>query len=167
MDNISDLQKANFLKLLDQGMDIDYTVVDANHPITKNLPNNFRFNDEVYQFQVYEPDNHILITTHHPLSDTQIVFTRTYAKSKIVTIQPGHFGATVLDPTFALLFKNSVDWVTSTTVVSINNKNDSRISLPKNYFSALGQSKNKNEIRKKIQGKQIKENNLNRFFIPF
>ena len=50
----------------------------------------FTVHDETYKGCLFEPDNHVLLTTDHPTSDKPIAWTRTYRNAKVCTIQVGH-----------------------------------------------------------------------------
>lgn len=71
--------------------DVDFNihVEDPNHRITEDLTD-FTVHDETYKNCVFEPDNHVLLTTDHPTSDRTVAWIRTYRNARVFTVQMGH-----------------------------------------------------------------------------
>lgn len=92
--------------------DIDLTVdiADIDHPVVAGVKN-FPVNDETYKGYVLEPDNHLLLTTSHEKSQKEIGWTRTYGKSRVCYIQPGHGAGTYNNYNYRKLVIQAVKWV--------------------------------------------------------
>lgn len=91
--------------------DVDFTVhiEDATHPITRGITD-FAIHDETYKDQVFERDNHILLTTDHPTSDKPLCWVRRYGKAKICYIQPGHGAEAYANEHYRRLVSRAIGW---------------------------------------------------------
>jgi len=91
--------------------DTDFRVhiQDPDHPITQGMKD-FDVHDETYKQCIFSADNHILLTTDHPTSDTTVGWVRTYRNSRIFTIQMGHGPAIFADPTYRKLVGRAILW---------------------------------------------------------
>jgi len=91
-------------------VDIPVTLVDKDHPITRDM-GNFVIHDEVYgNFKVL-PTVHPLLNTTHPESGEIIGWTNDYGKSRIVYIQLGHDHFAFENPNYRHLVKQAIEWV--------------------------------------------------------
>lgn len=85
-------------------------VVDMNHPVTKGIMD-FELFDETYKGYWIEPGVTPILTTTDTTSNHVIGWTKTYGKSRIVTLQSGHDSPTFQNPAFRQLLKQSIEWV--------------------------------------------------------
>jgi hypothetical protein len=56
------------------------------------------------------PDSHVLLKTDHPTSTPALAWTRTQAKSRIVTIQMGHDAHAFNDANYRRLLTQAIAW---------------------------------------------------------
>jgi len=91
--------------------DVDLTVHirDRKHPITEGM-DDFEIHDETYKGVWFAKDNHVLLTTEHPTSDTTIGWTRSYGKARVVFLQGGHDAKAYANPNFRELIVRSIRW---------------------------------------------------------
>lgn len=91
--------------------DVDLTVRirDRKHPITKGM-DDFEIHDETYHGLWFAKDNHVLLTTDHPTSDTTIGWTRRCGKARVVFLQGGHDSKAYANPNFRTLVARSIRW---------------------------------------------------------
>ncbi|NLH16628.1 MAG: DUF1080 domain-containing protein [Phycisphaerae bacterium] len=92
------------------GVDMKVRIADTNHPITKGLED-FAINDESYKKVWHAKDNHVLLTTDEPTSDTELAWTRTYGRGKVCTIALGHDGMAYANPNFRKFVAQAIRWV--------------------------------------------------------
>lgn len=85
-------------------------VVDATHPVTKDL-RDFTLFDETYKDFYVAPDVKPLLQTTDPTSTPVIAWVTQYGKSRIVTIQSGHDSPTYQDENYRKLLRQAVLWV--------------------------------------------------------
>ncbi len=91
--------------------DIKFTVkVAARHPVTKGV-RDFEIFDETYKGYWVDPEVKVLLTTDEQSSNPVIGWTKTYGKSRIVTLQSGHDTPTFENPNFRRLLKQAIEWV--------------------------------------------------------
>ena len=95
-------------------MDIQVEVVDPNHPVTTGV-SDFAIFDETYKGCVFEPDNHILLTTDNPNSDKTIGWVRTYKNARICSLEPGHGPSIFSNPQYKKLVAQAVKWTAKKT----------------------------------------------------
>jgi len=84
-------------------------VEDAKHPILAGIQD-FTLHDETYIRQVFEADNHVLMTCDDPTSDKPVVWTRQYRKSRVCSIQLGHGPQAYTDASFRRLMHQAIYW---------------------------------------------------------
>ncbi len=84
-------------------------VEDAKHPILAGVQD-FTLHDETYIRQVFEADNHVLMTCDDPTSDKPVVWTRQYRKSRVCSIQLGHGPQAYTDASFRRLMHQAIYW---------------------------------------------------------
>jgi type 1 glutamine amidotransferase len=91
--------------------DVDFKIhiADDKHPITRGIAD-FTIHDETYKNCGFQKDNHVLLTTDDPTSDTQIGWVRKYGKSKICCIQVGHGPSIYADPSYRQLIARAIRW---------------------------------------------------------
>jgi len=90
-------------------VDIAVKVAWGGHPVTRGL-RDFTINDEVYKGQSFEPDNIVLLTTDHPLSDKTLCSVKKYSKANVCCIQPGHGPGTYNDANYRRLVAQAIRW---------------------------------------------------------
>lgn len=91
-------------------VDIPITVIDKDHPITKDM-DDFVIRDEVYgNFKVLPTVNPLLKTTH-PESGEIVGWTNSYGNSRIVYLQLGHDHFAFKNPDYRHLVKQAIEWV--------------------------------------------------------
>jgi type 1 glutamine amidotransferase len=84
-------------------------IADRSNPVTEGL-DDFEIFDETYK-GYYVDDNVIpLLTTTEPSSNSIIGWTKTYGKSRVVTLQSGHDVPTFENPDFRKLLKQAIEW---------------------------------------------------------
>jgi len=91
------------------GVDMKLHVEDPKHPILAGI-RDFTLHDETYIRQIFEPDNHVLMTCDDPTSDKPVVWTRQYRKSRICSIQLGHGPQAYTDASFRRLMHQAIYW---------------------------------------------------------
>ena len=84
-------------------------VVAHPHPITRGVALTEIY-DETYKGMWFSPQNTVLLTTTHPLADPPLAWISGYARSRVVTIQPGHGREAHLDPGYRALIRNAILW---------------------------------------------------------
>ena len=90
-------------------VDMQIRVADTSHPITRGLAD-FKIHDEAYKYCDFEKDNHVLLTTNHPDSDTTIAWTRKFARARICGIQLGHDASAYTNPNYRKLLSRAILW---------------------------------------------------------
>ncbi|MHC4157682.1 MAG: ThuA domain-containing protein [Planctomycetota bacterium] len=90
-------------------VDFKIQVKDSEYPITRGL-RDFLVHDETYNKCVFEPDNHVLLTTDEDSSDESICWVRSYAKAKVCYIQPGHGVSIYSDTNYRRLVARAIRW---------------------------------------------------------
>lgn len=85
-------------------------IVDRKNPVTKGLID-FDIFDETYKGYYVEEGITPLLTTDEPSSTPVIGWSKTYGKSRVVTLQSGHDVPTFENPNYRKLLKQSIEWV--------------------------------------------------------
>jgi len=93
----------------DHDMDVNVKIADREHPITRGL-SDFTIHDETYKGNWFAPDNHVLLTTDHPKSDTTICWTRPSGDNRIVFLQLGHDSKAYANPNLRQLIVRAIRW---------------------------------------------------------
>ncbi len=93
----------------DHDMDMNVKIADREHPITRGL-SDFTIHDETYKGNWFAKDNHVLLTTDHPKSDTTICWTRPSTDNRIVFLQLGHDSKAYVNPNYRQLIVRSIRW---------------------------------------------------------
>lgn len=91
--------------------DVDFKVrvADPNHPVTSGL-SDFTIHDETYGGFEVKPGSHILLTTDHPTSTSQIAWTTQYGRARVVYLQLGHDQLAFKDPNYRRLVGQAIRW---------------------------------------------------------
>jgi hypothetical protein len=90
-------------------MDMNVKIADREHPITRGL-SDFAIHDETYKGNWFAADNHVLLTTDHPKSDTTICWTRPSGDNRIVFLQLGHDSKAYGNPNYRQLVVRAIRW---------------------------------------------------------
>jgi len=90
-------------------LDVVVHVTDRKHPITQGI-GDFQIHDETYKGCWFDANNHVLLTTDHPTSDTTIGWTRKYGNSKVCTIQLGHDSKAYANSNYRQLIRRAILW---------------------------------------------------------
>ena len=92
--------------------DLHFTVniADKKDPVTRGIKD-FEVFDEAYKGYYVEPGVKVLLTTDEAASNNVIGWSKTYGKSRVVTIQSGHDVPTFENPDFRRLLKQAIEWV--------------------------------------------------------
>ncbi|MDQ3534982.1 MAG: ThuA domain-containing protein [Bacteroidota bacterium] len=90
------------------------TVTEPDHPVTRDLPENFKLDDELYYFipDSEGPGIEVLASARKEGSDTSFpsVFVVKHNKGRIVGVAIGHDEASHTLPAYQQLLRNSVKW---------------------------------------------------------
>lgn len=90
--------------------DIPVTIADPSHAITKGIAP-FTIHDETYGGVYVSPDVHVLLKTDHPKSVSQLGWTKSYGKSRVVYLMLGHDAQAWAQPEFRELIGRGLRWV--------------------------------------------------------
>ena len=93
----------------DHDQDLNVTVADKNHPITKGLKD-FQIHDETYGGYWVSPDAHVLLTTDHPKNNKEVAWVTKYGKSPVFYLQLGHDNQAWKNPAYPELLKRGIRW---------------------------------------------------------
>jgi len=91
------------------GVDMDITVEDSKHAITKGL-SNIMIHDETYKGWIYHDGNHLLLSSENEHSNHQIAWTRLYNDSKVFCIQLGHDKYAYENENYRKLLEQGIIW---------------------------------------------------------
>ena len=84
-------------------------VENSKHPIARGMCD-FVIRDEVYSKQIFEQDNHILLTTDHHASDRPVCWVRKYDNARVCYIQLGHGRHAHASPDYRYLVARAIRW---------------------------------------------------------
>jgi len=98
-------RKSGYKHDLDLGVHLE----NKKHPITRRMCN-FVIRDEAYSNQIFEQDNHVLLTTDHPASDKPLCWVRKYGKARVCYIQLGHGRDAYANPDYRYLVARAIRW---------------------------------------------------------
>ncbi len=89
----------------------DFTVVDANHPISKGVEN-FKITDggETYGKCYVVPGVKVLVTTNQERTTPEQVWVARYGKSPVAYIMPGHGPQAWREPAYQTIVKQAIEW---------------------------------------------------------
>lgn len=86
------------------------TIIDHEHPITRDI-GDFSLIDETYIIgEPEEPGSHILITTDNSKSIKNIAWTRKYKNSRVFCYASGHDNNAYANPSFRQILHNALLW---------------------------------------------------------
>ena len=89
--------------------ELNVTVADKQHPITKDLAD-FTIHDEAYGNFYVAPDSHVLLTTDHPKCGHEIAWTRQTGKSRVCYLMFGHDHKSWDNPNYRELLVRAIHW---------------------------------------------------------
>ena len=89
--------------------DMNVTVADKEHPITKGVKD-FKIHDEVYDKYYVAPDVKVLLTTDHPKNDPKIAWVTQYGKSRVFYLMLGHDHLAWDNASFRQLLAQGIQW---------------------------------------------------------
>jgi len=92
-----------------EGLDINIYVKDKKHPVTQTITD-FTIHDETYKNQVFERDNHVLLTTDHPTGDKPLCWVRHYGRARVFYIQMGHGPGAYKNENYRRLVARAIRW---------------------------------------------------------
>ena len=90
-------------------IEIEVTVTDPSHPVTKGI-DDFRIFDEGYSNIGVMPGVNPLLTTDHPDCSDIIAWEHTYNNSRVVYILPGHDNHAWSDSIYRSILSNAIKW---------------------------------------------------------
>jgi len=90
-------------------IDIPVCISDKRHPITSGM-SDFSIFDEVYNECAFESDNHVLLTTDHPISDKPLAWVRKCRNARVCYIQLGHGIEAYGNPNYKRLVARAIKW---------------------------------------------------------
>ena len=91
------------------GQEINVTIADKKHPITKGLAG-FTIHDETYGKCYVAPNVHVLLTTEHPKCTHEVAWTTQYGKSRICYLMFGHDNQAWTNPNYRELLLRVIRW---------------------------------------------------------
>jgi type 1 glutamine amidotransferase len=91
------------------GQDIDVTIADKDHPITRGLKK-FRIHDETYNKYFVAADVRVLLETDHAKSDPQLGWVKQYGKSRVFHLMLGHDAGAWKDANFTEILQRGIRW---------------------------------------------------------
>lgn len=92
------------------GVKLKMHIEDSSHPITAGLAD-VEVVDESYKKWVYhKKGNHLLVSTDHPLNNTQLAWTRNYGKARVFYMQIGHGPQAFTDKTCRTIIARAIRW---------------------------------------------------------
>ncbi|MBM3861609.1 MAG: ThuA domain-containing protein [Verrucomicrobia bacterium] len=89
--------------------EINVTIADKKHPITKGLTD-FTIHDETYGGYYVAPSSHVLLTTDHPKCTREIAWTTQYGKSRVCYLIFGHDNKAWVNPNYKELILRAIRW---------------------------------------------------------
>lgn len=92
-------------------VDMDYRIVDRDHPITHGL-SDFTMTDEAYEMDGVASDKgHVLIETDHPRNIKTVAWTRQHENSRVFCFQAGHDEKAYRHESFARIVRRALFWL--------------------------------------------------------
>jgi len=92
-----------------EGLDLNVTVADKDHPITKGVQD-FKIRDEVYNKYYVAPDVKVLLKTDNPKNEPTIAWVHEYGKSRVCYLQLGHDHLAWENPNYKRILGNAIQW---------------------------------------------------------
>jgi type 1 glutamine amidotransferase len=93
----------------DHDQDMNVTVVDPKHPITRGLKD-FAIHDETYKGYWVSPDVKLLLKTDHPKNSPEIAWVGQFGKSRVFYLMLGHDSQAWKNPAFTELLTRGIRW---------------------------------------------------------
>lgn len=90
-------------------VEIPIKIQDPNHPISKGVKD-FLIHDETYNLFDVAPENHVLYTGNHPLSNKVLGWAKNYEKARVAYMQSGHDHLAYENPNFIKLLRQAIQW---------------------------------------------------------
>lgn len=103
-----ELEKSTY----DHDQEINVTVADKEHPITRGLAD-FTIHDETYGSFYVAPDSHVLLTTDHPKCGRDIAWTRQTGRSRVCFLMFGHDNQAWVNPNYQALLLRAMRWAST------------------------------------------------------
>ena len=94
----------------DHDQTLQVRVADADHPITRGLPQSWEMIDETYNMASAGEGSSILLTVDHPKSMKTIAWTRQYKKARVFCTESGHDNQTWVNPNFKQVLRRGILW---------------------------------------------------------
>jgi len=91
------------------GQDMDITIVDRDHPITRGLKS-FRIHDETYNKYFVAADARVLLETDHAKNDPQIGWVKQYGNSRVFYFMLGHDAKAWKNANFTEILHRGIRW---------------------------------------------------------
>lgn len=89
--------------------DINVTIADQEHPITKGLAG-FTIHDETYGKGYVATGVHVLLTTDHPQCTREVAWTTQYGRSRVCYLMFGHDNQAWANPNYQELILRAIRW---------------------------------------------------------
>ncbi len=91
------------------GEDLQVTVVDQQHPITKGVKD-FAIHDETYNNYYTAADVKVLLKTDHPKNDPELAWVKDYGRSRVFFFMLGHDNHGWSNPNFVKILTQGIHW---------------------------------------------------------
>jgi len=91
------------------GQDMDITIAEKEHPITKGLKD-FSIHDETYNKFHVTDDVKMLMTTDHPKNDPPIAWVKKYGESPVFYFMLGHDAKAWANESFPEVVERGIKW---------------------------------------------------------
>lgn len=89
--------------------DLNITVTDKDHPITRGI-GNFRIHDETYSDYYVAPGTKVLLKTDHPQNDPRVAWTWEFGKSRVFYFMLGHDNKAWEHPAYPKILLQGIRW---------------------------------------------------------
>lgn len=103
---------ASGLSTYKHDLELHIHVADTSHPVTRGIKD-FDIHDEGYGNIMVHDYVHTLLTTSHPDCSKDIAWVNSFGNSKIVYLMSGHDSKAWRNPSFKILLRNAVFWVSA------------------------------------------------------
>jgi type 1 glutamine amidotransferase len=94
----------------EHGQDINVTIADKKHPITRGLKD-FQIHDETYKGYYTDPKVRVLLKTDHPKNNPELAWVKRYGKSRVFYLMLGHDHEAYENPNYRELVARGIRWV--------------------------------------------------------
>jgi type 1 glutamine amidotransferase len=125
-DAVHELHGTRFIKHGEVDIKLTVTVVDRNHPITKDLPETFETHGELYQSEPLAKDCHLLARAKEQDKPQEYpsVWTKQYGRGRVAVILPAHWLDAYEKPDFQKLIANSARWASRRSTLPYSNREE-------------------------------------------